>query len=70
MESTEYRVFGRMRLALWRSRREAEDVSLGEGTPRLVNNEESLYGRVARGSCSGTVRGGVIRGLERDAWEF
>ena len=65
-ESIEYKVFGRMRRA---SGREAGDVSLGVDTPRLVNNDESLHGSVIDGLCLGTVRGGVIRGLEREMLE-
>lgn len=62
-------MFGRMRRALWRSGREAEDASLAEDTPKLASKDGSLYGNVIEGLCLGTVRGdiGVIRGLEREA---
>lgn len=65
-ESTEYKVFGRIRRALWRSGREAEGVSLGVDTPRLASKDGSLHGNAIEGLYLGTVRGGVTRGLESE----
>ena len=67
-ESIEYKVFG-LRRAFWRSGREAEDFSLSVDAAGLAGEGVSLYSNVVKGSCLGIVRGGMARGLERDALE-
>lgn len=59
-----------MRRALWRSGREAEAVSLSVDAPELPGEGVSLQGNVTHGSSSGITRGGMARGLERDALEY
>jgi hypothetical protein len=55
---------------LWRSGREAEDLSLSVDAAGLAGGGVSLYSNVVKGSFLGITRGCTARGFDSDALQY